>query len=372
MTPTPAALPLEVESPASRPVEILPRRDLAELRYLLLLCQAASVVVTWPLWQARGMSMPNLPIFESHLPTWLNIDCGWLLLGSLLLVLVRPLWGMIVHSLVLLGAIALDQMRIQPEFVSLAILLWGTTGKSPTLLLARSHLVALWLFAGLHKLLSPDYWHDTGPQNFLDTFPALSPAVAQRLAVAMAATEMLLGILLLIPRTRRAGAWIAFALHAGILCSLVSLEWNQAVWPWNLALAFAGFGFCWNWRESPLATVRKVGWTWSFAAVIVLASPALFYCNLLDAYLCHCVYSSNTPSATYFHGIEEGESLSTRSFAQLNVPFPPAHRLYEQYFRNVAQPGDVLEIEDPRPWARRYGYSQRALESPLPLIAPAE
>jgi hypothetical protein len=48
------------------------------------------------------------------------------------------------------------------------------------------------------------------------------------------------------------------------------------------------------------------------------------------------------------------------------VPFSPAVRLFEQHFRRTAQPGDRLEIDDPRPLARWLGRQKRTVRATRP------
>src|SRR5215207_5379203 len=71
-------------------------------RTLVVACQVATLWITWPLWQVRD-SPPMLPAFP--LPA---IDLGWLLIGSLLLVLVAPLPGITLQTILLLYAVLID------------------------------------------------------------------------------------------------------------------------------------------------------------------------------------------------------------------------------------------------------------------------
>ncbi|MEX2176680.1 MAG: hypothetical protein WD872_20100 [Pirellulaceae bacterium] len=355
--------------------------DRVRLRLLLAVCQATAILVTWPLWQARrgAAGPPNLPLLDLALLNRWQPNLGEALLITLVLVVLWPRIGAIAHGLVLLVAICLDQLRIQPEFVSVAILLAGTLPRRGWLLVARCHLISLWCFAGLHKLLSAAYLHETGPDLARGLFAGLNERQAFTMGVGMALSELSLGAISIHPRTRRLVPALAVLLHGGILLSLVAQQWNQAVWPWNLALAAAGFCLFRNWHE-PLwawpapAQPAKRTWLWNGVATVVLFYPALFYLNLCDGYLAWCVYSSNLPEAHLHPGLavggrtpsEEslaggGESLFYRSYTPLSVPFSPAVRLFEQYAGRVGRPGDVLVIDDPRPWSRWRGRGRRVL-----------
>lgn len=403
---------------ATAPVEIAPAAwwhdppgERRLLRWALVGCQVATFFITWPLWEARdnAAAIPCLPIVEAG---WVDAaQFSWFLPAvlSALAILAWPLPGLAVHTLVLLAAMAFDQVRMQPEFVSIPILLWGTLAWEGPRLLARLHLAALWFYAGLHKLMSAGYVHDSGPRGWTALFERLTGSgelelpsqFATVLAVGVAFYECALGILAVAPGGRRTGAILAAVLHLGIFGNLVATWWNAAVWPWNLALALAALGFLWDWEENPLADFARQAWAIQAAAVAIFVAPALFYVDLCDGYLAHCLYSSNVPSAEfafvpyreYFPREEappppdhpwawrtlagmhlavlpedarEIRHIGMRCYTALHVPFPPVQRLYDQLFRRIARPGDRLIIEDPRWYAAWRGYAERTLEKPPP------
>jgi hypothetical protein len=354
----------------------------AELRMLLVLMQALAIVLTWHLWQVRTAvgDAPNLPVIDAHWVELVQFGFGWPLLASLVLALVWPKIGIAAHCLLLVLAIALDQMRIQPEFVSIGILLVGTLPGEGPRRLARCHLISLWFWAGLHKLFSAGYWYDTGPRMWTDTIGGLSREVAVGLAVATAVFELSLGMLACDRRARRYIPWLAALLHLGILVSLIIQRWNPAVWPWNVAVVAAAIEL---FSQEQEASDRKqetgdngrwAKWSWRIAAAIALLHPGLYYVGLTDAYLSWCVYSSNTPEAkVYARGADArldaaiaagrpldrstldnvlrqavGQELPFKHYASIKVPFSPAPRLFEQYFRKVGRPGEMLVIHDSR------------------------
>lgn len=379
-------------SPNTAPIADV--RDRSLLRGALVACQAAAIGLTWSLWQVRAASdgAPNLPLIDAAWVDRLQLSMGWPLLASLALAVIWPRVGIVAHAALLVLAILLDQMRIQPEFVSVAILLIGTLAARGPLLVARCHLVSLWFFAGLHKLLCPEYWEETGPYLARLLLPNLSDRMAYLEGIVIASCELLLGVLAVFPRTRRVVPWLAVAIHGGILLSLINSRWNTAVWPWNVALAAAAVAYFAGWKghffprsdllpaEPVLSTQRSLPltqtnpldrWGWQAAAILALLHPALYYVNCGDAYLSWCVYSNNTPSGTYYMAEDHdpasdqlpawqllaggGEELLFREYQQINVPFPPAPRLYRQYLRRTGKPGDSILIDDPRPWSRLWG-----------------
>jgi len=137
------------------------------LRWLLVLCQAAAIVVMWPLWRVREAPplLPALPLPQ--------MPVGIALLATLVLILRAPRVGIVAHAAVLFYAFAADQTRLQPHIVSLALLLFGTSGFSLAVPIARAHLVSLWIWSGLNKGLSVEFVHRTATLLY-DNLP-LSP-----------------------------------------------------------------------------------------------------------------------------------------------------------------------------------------------------
>jgi len=353
------------------------------LRVTLVAGEAATVLVTWPLWQARE-SPPNLPA----LPGLPALDTGAALLAALALVLVVPRWGLPLHAGVLGAAMLLDQLRIQPELVSFALLLCATRPRrredgAPArdddgagALVARCHLVALYLWAGLHKLLSAEYV-DSASRFWLRSAPGLPAGAARALALGVAVFEVGLALAVAWPVTRRRAGWVAGAMHFVIFLSLSPLGRgrNEAVWPWNLALAVAAPLLLTSWRAGWRTQLDRARPAATALALVLLLSPALYYAGRLDAYLSWCLYSVNVPVAVLVRA-EQRQQLAAAgatklrlpdlnsAIRELHVPFPPAHRLFEQYFERVARPGDALHVYDPRGWAARRGLTERVLTRP--------
>ncbi len=318
-------------------------------RLLVIACQAVTILLTWELWQNRTMP-PLLPALP--LPPF---DMAAILLISLALMLTRPRAGLIAHSLLLVYAMLTDQTRLQPEFISMTILLWGTLNNPTAKTIARTHLIAMWTWAGLNKLLSPAFIASTGPAMMRPLLGFMPEWLISNGGYIIALTEIALGLMVLIPLTRRPAALVAFALHTGIFLTLtVGLNYNSAVWGWNVALAFAGFYFLWNWRESPFAVVRAAHPVLIGVIVLMLVSPIGFYIGVFDAYLSYNLYSSNTADANA--RISPGMSMR-----ELNVPFPPEHRLFEQFFRITCEPGDILTIRDSRAYFVDQALNERTL-----------
>jgi hypothetical protein len=382
----------------SRPRELSRRAELwlrvdwnsLILRTVAVAAQAATIWITWPLWQVRHYSphqllpqIPNLPALP--LP---QVDVALWLLGSLVLVLVVPRWGVLLHGVVLVWAILLDQIRMQPECISLWVLMLGSLNSPGCKLLARSHLIALWFFAGFHKLVSPGYYESAVP-FMLGRPPGASVATSDVLCGALAAVfEMALAVLAIVPKTRRQCAALAAPFHLFVVCWLAfRLQWNYSICPWNAAIAVDGFTLIWPWRTALLADWREVSRPIKTAVAFILFSPLLFYVALLDPFLCYCVYAENAPLAYTVKFPSEkppssptGEPLSVpdaRIFEistllpGLEVAIPPEHRLFCAYFELTSQPGETLVIEDRRLLARILGFDHRQIvKQPDTTVVP--
>ena len=322
------------------------------LRWLVVGTQATTILITWPLWQIRS-SPPMLPVVEGP-----PIDFTWLLLGSLLLVLIHPKAGVVLHASFLAMAMLFDQMRLQPEFISQAILLWGTLPHRSARTICRAHLIALWFFGGFHKLVSPDFYSGDAQWLVTSFLPQASAGFAAIVGASIALGEIALAITAVIPSTRQLAGYFACLMHLGIVVILsIGIVWDEAVWPWNTALAVAGFVMIGSWQSDFRAQLKQVP-VWTRGAVaFVLLSPFAYYPGRLDTYLCHLLYSSHVPLA-WIHSAD-GDKTLINTRPQLKVPVPQVHRLYEQYFARVSQPGDSLEIYDPRWWYRWKNNDQR-------------
>jgi hypothetical protein len=326
------------------------------LRCALVAAQAATVLVTWNVWQPRSFP-PLLPLVEVP-----GFPAGQLLLASLAVVLFRPRVGVPLHAVVLAVAIVADQSRLQPHVISMATLLWATVGTPGGLVVARGSLAALWLYAGIHKLTSPAYYSTSGPWLLAAVWPGGPQWLGPAIAMAVAATEIFLGCGCLVPRLRTAVAGVAAVFHVATFAVLaLRLQWNSAVWPWNLALAVAGPAIVLGWRG------RGLGDAWAAAtraaravAIALFVLPAGYWLGIVDAFLAHCVYADNRPRA--FVCTPFGRTDLDAICLRLGVVLPPAHRLYVPFFRGIGRPGEWLEVEDPRWIARVRGFDRRRID----------
>jgi hypothetical protein len=316
---------------------------------VVTLGQAATIILTWDLWSDR-QDPPLLPAVQG-LPA---LSTGWLLLLSLAIAARFRRVGTGAHAVVVVGAIVLDQTRLQPEVVSITVLLvalafpaWRVVG--------RAHLVTLWVWAGLNKLLSTGFEAEGAP--FVSEGLRMPMVLAQW---GVPVVEIALGLLAAVPRARRAAVVLSVAVHGLILATLLLQQRNVAVWAWNAVIPVAAAALLAGDRTTRVLsratrqTVRSAGTKVAVAVWAVVALyPAGFYVGVVDAYLAHHLYSGATHRAlvcsTGRTGHTDGAALRctdpfTTTWSSLRVPLPPEPRLYRQWFELDCRAGDVLRI----------------------------
>jgi hypothetical protein len=311
-----------------------------ERRYHFV-CAAAAVAQivtfrwTWDLWSQRS-DTPNLPLVG-----WLStFSWGPLLVFLCIATAARPRWGGPAFAIALALACLGDQMRMQPGVLSVAVLMvapaFGESGRS----IARWYLCSLWLWAGLHKTLSLG-WVEGSATFIADSLgrPEWSVAVA----VVFPLCEIALGLTAMWPRLWKVTAVGAVLLHVGVLVTLSPLfgDWNSSVWPWNATLAVAAPLLFLSQREGAAFPSRPV----IAGAAALLAYPALFYAGVVDAYISHNLYTSNTAKAVICRD-EKCTRAAFYTWDELNVPFPPEPRLFRMAFEIVCDRGDVLVVTE--------------------------
>ncbi len=324
-------------------------------------CQLATLVITWPLWQARE-SPPNLPLV-SFLP---DFSLGWVMVASVIVALLLPRYGIAIHWAALIAACVLDQFRLSPQFFGIAMLMFACTGASGRWV-CRCYLAALWLWAGLHKLLSPDWMGHTSWS--LVQQAGLDPeGISRALAIVVAIIELSLGLLTIFRPSW--AAKLCVVVHLGIVLFLSPLVAgiNESVIPWNIIIVLVGY-----WvlsqadRDSAAAGQGEQRWQRALLAILLLV-PIGFYFGWVDRCFCHVLYSDNLPRGQIIG--KEGVAR-VRGWRRLAVPFPAERRLYLQYFARTAKPGDKMHVYDPRPMLADQYFVMRDLGTTTEPVAIA-
>ena len=351
-----------IRGAAERCVAWLSANRVVALRWLLVLCQAATIVLTWPLWQVRE-SPPLLPAVG--LP---QMSVGIALLASLVLLLRAPRAGVAVHVALLLYAFVADQTRLQPQIVSLALLLFGTCAVPAAGPVARAHLISLWIWSGLNKALSVEFTHRTALLLF-DNLPFGPSWLRGSFGWMIIVSEVAVGVCLLVAPLRRAGVVLAFLVHGMVLLVLVPGRWSVSVWPWNVALPLSAAVLFW-----PRAAATEVAWSPRRARLLLaalLVLPVGFYGGWVDAYLVHHVYSDTGATGLVCRadaGCSPAPFLAP--YRPMRALLPPEPRLFVAHFEAICRPGDRLVVY-PRRVRIRFGRNTEPLRRACPVRRPA-
>jgi hypothetical protein len=343
-----------------------PYGDRPVLRLFLLVCQGVVLAFTWKLWSARGSEGPvHLPLGDA---SWLDacqVSLCWPLAISLAVTWRWPRTGLATTAVLLGIGMVLDQWRVQPEMLSFLFLVFGTTQGRGSRRVAIAHLIALWLWGGLHKVMAGDY--PLAMAGYLrDTVSSsISTDVGVGLAWGIAIGELTLALLAIIPRTRTYAGWLAAPGHLALAIWAFANSPVTTVGPWNLALALSALVYVAGaWRNEKAATPRvdaaQRDPLWSIvAAWLILIYPASYYANLCHPYTAWCLHSSNAPIAMWQPApiidesgllrLPKSEPLLFRDMKKINVPLIAMPDICRDYLRRTGNAGDALEMVDLRP-----------------------
>jgi uncharacterized membrane protein YphA (DoxX/SURF4 family) len=262
--------------------------------------------------------------------------------------------------------VLIDQTRLQPWVYQYLIMLtilsaWRPEerdAESARPILAASQLVvaALYFWSGAQKL-NWSFAQEVIPALLEPAHINLPSSYLSPIAIAVAVFEMLIGLGLLIPRTRRAAAWLALAMHLAVLSIFIATGRNSAVWPWNIGMITVIALLLWGRDESAVGYVFRRPRALNLAdhlprvAVVICAFlPALSFAGWWDLYLSASLYSGRVPIAVMHidEGVRDRLPADARekifstvtgelmlpfyewSLRVLNVPPYPEVRVYRQ------------------------------------------
>lgn len=210
--------------------------------------------VSAPLWFPSffDTGFPSIPLFEIFLPVWLRVDT-WLsiLLIGILLVWFLPFGrlqviGLLTTAFISGALVCLDQHRLQPWFYQLFVfsLVFAVPDSIARLKFLRWIVISVYIYSALGKV---DFeFTQTVGQQFLDAVLQLlgiDPGSLGResrfaLVSLFPASELLLGLGLLWPRTRVLFGMLACLFHL-LLAYLFAavLEHSYGVILWNIQFA---------------------------------------------------------------------------------------------------------------------------------------
>lgn len=264
----------------------------------------AQIALSAPLWgwgEARA-PFPQLPVWDSYWPAagWLAAWLGRLLtLFTLALVIIPFQQRLLSGALILTGALALlDLNHLQAwvycyALIFLLILSGGSESEKINAL--RLLLASIYGWSGINKL-TPWFAEDNFAW-FCSAFGWLEPLGRYPAAGYVSAlAEASLGFFLLWPYSRPAARRALVFFHLYLVATLLALDWNAVVIPWNIALA----ALAWVVFSDKTPVYRPQ--SRSVAALLILAGlfPALNFAHLWPENLSWKMYSNTQPEVTFF------------------------------------------------------------------------
>lgn len=290
---------------------------------LLGLGGLALMGVTWKLWTPQEV-FPRVPLLYWAPPQgfdWAALVITVVGLLGLIVITSRP--GRTIAAIITACGYALlflsDQHRLQPwawQFFLLAILI--ALADDRTIVTGwRWQVISIYVYSALSKfdVAFVENWGQIFSRLFapkMASWQVPSNSWSQVyfehvLPWSLPVGELLVAILLMLPRTRRYGLCGSWLMHLGLLGILGPLGLNHSwgVLGWNLFFLAQNFLLWWEWppaAESVDAPTEIVSlWrqrlTRGYVAV-VLAYPLLYPIGLLDAWLGWAVYAPPFQEAT--------------------------------------------------------------------------
>jgi uncharacterized membrane protein YphA (DoxX/SURF4 family) len=228
-------------------------------------------------------------------------------------------------------------MRLQPQYYANVLLIFATINQSG-LWLCRWLNVSMWIWAGVQKFLSPE-WFGKASWDIVSRC-GFDPEWYWYFALTVAITELAHGLFAVFKP--RMAAWTCMAMHVGISIFLTPLfyNWNMSVIPWNLATAIIGF-----WTLRHFEDWRPGGRVQTALVSVFMLYPLLFFVGLMDHTFSGVLYSAHIPRGLMTTPDGPKEILG---WGKLHVPFPSERRTFRIYFERASSPGDKLHIADPR------------------------
>lgn len=345
----------------------------------------AQMTLSMNLWIPIDRTYPALPLF-SFIPVsyvyWLT---GWfsvVFLIGLCFASINPLWRQpsLILSLVCFFMLILEDVnRFQPwAYVYIALMVsiaWYGWREHPKRQVATLQfvLVMVYFWSGVHKL-NVQFVNDVFPW-LVGIFDSTSWLKGYSfLGYSMGLFEILIALLLLLPKGRRLAVILGSLLHLAILILLVADGWNTVVYPWNIAMIALLFILFWDSKTTPYIIHKSCRPNWLVLSLFGIL-PFLYLFPLIPNWMALSLYSGTTmecdlvvqksgvescfPAGLEKDIISYGEDLSLLSLDSwgmhdLNVPPVASRYTYKSVGREFCSCGidhdGYIILYFPRKW----------------------
>ena len=347
------------------------------IKATILFAFACGIFLSPKLWTTDGRSFPAIPPIDAMfiLPTSLNLFLLVSFIGlSLVWIFYEKRWIGITAIACVFIVIVQDQMRWQPwVYLYVLMLLPFLTQKEDTQSSTSIIRCLQWIVAGVYiwsgiQKINPNFIDGTFAQMLKSSGIDIEFERWRNTGYVIPLIEILLGVGLLVPNTRKLGIVAAVVTHIIILIHLGTVgEYNNSVvYPWNVAMVIFVALLFWNVNQSVLPTAQELRSGILLAAPVLLVwlFPILNLFGYWDHYLSFSFYS-NKPSH-FFIAVEESQlqkidkrfenyfrdieglrggkliEVNKWSFSELNVPFYPERRVFIKLSADFCK----LDIDD--------------------------
>lgn len=281
------------------------------LRYTLIASFLVSMFMAFKLWTGINRIIPEVPLLDSAILS--NARIQFILIGTLVFSLLLSFSQKLARFIIPISLAAFtllvlsDVNRLQSYYYQylamllvLALMYKRSSGTQAAVLYVI--LAGVYFHSGLTKW-NDNFVHYVFP-NMLYAFSYVSLETWQQfsfkaIAYSIPLGEMIVGLLLLVPRTRKIALYLIVMLHIGILFTIgpLGLNWNPIVWVWNISMIAINILLYFMQLEEPVgykAIVRIP----AFGLIILLFGilPFLNQIDKWDNYLSFSLYSGTTPN----------------------------------------------------------------------------
>ncbi len=221
------------------------------VRRISCLGMLLGMLLSWKVWISERV-FPLAPVWDA-VAGWPHAVAGVLYAVALLLLAAMVVWprggrGMRgtlgVWLMLMLVLFLQDQMRWQPwayQYVLCLIpFLFAERNERALLLAARVIFIATYVWGGLHKLGTPfaRFFETTLAKSLLADAGEVTRTLVLGAGQTIPFAEILIGVLLVVPKSRKFGVLFACLMHAGILLwkGPFGDASNSVIWPWNACM----------------------------------------------------------------------------------------------------------------------------------------
>jgi hypothetical protein len=237
---------------------------------IILIAFLSQMLLSINLWFPYNRTYPTVPLFY-----FLDFNLGMLLtsllsgcfLGSFTYAGFVLKWkkqalviGLVCLSLLILEDINRFQAWVYIYIALLGIITWSLWLKQThKVLISLQFIMAMVYFWTGAQKLNIQFITDVYPWlvKIFETTKGL--AEYPTLGYGVGLFEMLIGVLLLLPKRHKAAVLLGTFLHLGILTLLIKDDWNSVVYPWNVAMIALLFTLFWKKEvlETPPSDLKK-------------------------------------------------------------------------------------------------------------------